>query len=294
VSGHVLVLDTNIARFAPAVGLEALAKRGHRLRVSETAYLEWWAQGVRMFPESRVEARAIFFARAKRIAPLLDSETPIAVSAGILARRIVAEADGQPIPMEYTEREHALTEQWRRVSGVGLTDETWCEWGRVAEEHLAELDSELIGMARPERELAKKIPEDMKEANDAWVALPDDEQLAHMRRFVKETLDLSDAAAERADAHIRTTAFRLHAAARGARLPKRNDGADVSMSTQVGSGCLVVTNEWQFVDIIDQSGTYQAPWVRRFDDLDDLPEGLPWGENAREARRLFKRRDDRK
>ena len=42
------------------------------------------------------------------------------------------------------------------------------------------------------------------------------------------------------------------------------------------------------------SGTYQAPWVRRRDDLDELPEGLPWGDTAREAQRAFKRRDDRK
>ena len=55
----------------------------------------------------------------------------------------------------------------------------------------------------------------------------------------------------------------------GPRLPKRNAGADVS-------------------------GTYQAPWVRRRDDLDELPEGLPWGDTAREAQRAFKRRDDRK
>jgi hypothetical protein len=293
-TGRILVLDTNVARFARIGTLEALASRGLRLRVSETAYLEWWSQGVRMLPDNRVEARAIFFGRAKKIAPLLDQETPIAISAGMLARRIVAEADGQPIPDEYDARERGLIKQWKTVSGIGFTDEEWSEWGRVAEAHLQELDAELIRMALPERELAKKIPAEMKEANDAWVALPPDEQLAHLRRFVKETLKLSDAAAERVDAHIQTTALRLHAAARGARLPKRNDGADVSMSTQVGSGCIMVTDEWQFVDIVDQSGTYQAPWVRRLDDLDELPEGLPWGDTAREAQRAFKRRDDRK
>jgi hypothetical protein len=43
----ILILDTNVAGFTPAQELERLAKR-FTLRVSETALLERWVQGVRL------------------------------------------------------------------------------------------------------------------------------------------------------------------------------------------------------------------------------------------------------
>jgi hypothetical protein len=73
-------------------------------------------------------------------------------------------------------------------------------------------------------------------------------------------------------------------------MPKKNDGADFALMAHVGSGHFVLTNERALVDIVDGSGTYQAPWVRRPDDVDELPVGHPWGKSAREAARAFKRR----
>jgi hypothetical protein len=53
---------------------------------------------------------------------------------------------------------------------------------------------------------------------------------------------------------------------------------------------VLVTNERQLITIVDECGTYQAPWVRRSDDLDDLPTGEPWGDNARQVHLAFRRR----
>ena len=111
-----------------------------------------------------------------------------------------------------------------------------------------------------------------------------------MCQYIRETLHLSDAAAERLDAQNSTYSLRLIAAAKGQRMPKRNDGVDFSLPMHVGDGAMLITREKQLVALVDQSGTYQAPWVRHIDDLDEIPDGLPWGENARQIARAFKRR----
>jgi hypothetical protein len=84
---------------------------------------------------------------------------------------------------------------------------------------------------------------------------------------------MSEAVAERFDAHIAVTAHRLRSAASGARMPKKNDGADAALTMHIAEGCILVTGETQLIKLVDGSKTYQAPWVRRIDDLDDLPRG---------------------
>jgi len=71
--------------------------------------------------------------------------------------------------------------------------------------------------------------------------------------------------------------------------PKSNDGADASLTLHIGSGSVLVTNESQLIRIVDTCGTFQAPWVRAMRQLDDLPEGPPWGDGARELATKFRR-----
>jgi hypothetical protein len=91
-----LVLDTNVARFGPLWKIEDLFMRAFRLRIAQTALLEWNAACVRQWEGengSRQEARKKFFGRAKSIASFLDHESPIAMDGGALTARIVAEVD---------------------------------------------------------------------------------------------------------------------------------------------------------------------------------------------------------
>ena len=290
---HQLVLDTNIAQYARAEVLEALAARGFRLRVAETALLEWWASCTREYAAGRMprdRARQRFFGRARSIAGFLDSERPVAVGAGHLVRRIVAAAAGIGGDAESDARERDLTAQWQQIVTEGLTDEEWLEFGTVANEFLEELDEELSSLARTERELATKVPSQLQASNAQWCALPDEEKMAHVRAYLAETWQFSAAAAERLDAHIATVAFRIVAAARGARLPKRNDGADLGLTIHVGDGSVLLTNERRLIDIVDWSGTFQGAWIRSPDDLDQLPSVPPWGACARGEARSFSRR----
>jgi hypothetical protein len=177
-----------------------------------------------------------------------------------------------------------------------MTDDQWMQDGMTAQKHLDELDKDFFDLARRDEELRKKpVPADTDPATLSaqyakWDSLSDAEQLALLRDYAKRAWHLSDAAAERVDAHICVTALRLHLAATGARMPKKNDGADVGLTIHLGEGGILVTNENPLVDLVDQSGTFQRPWVRRLNDLDALPDGLPWGEGASEAARTFQRR----
>lgn len=284
----VAILDTNLAAYADLRTLEHLAGR-FRLRVGETAVLEWWVQAARLYNDSRPRARAKFFGRAKRIAPFLDRECPTMVSAGHLARKILAEADGLAPVAESEERARGLVDQWGITVGQEYLDEEWCDFANVAQAHLDDVDQKLIDLAQPQQELEKLTPPALKEQSRLFGQLADSEQLAHLRRHAIECWRFSGAAAERLDARIATAALRLHAAAKGARMPKRNDGADVSLTIHLGDASFLLSDDQRLIDIVDQSGTYQAPWVRRSKEVDDLPEGPPWGESARRQAQLFER-----
>ncbi len=290
---HILVLDTNIAAFSPVDELERLASR-FTLRVSETALVERWAQSVRAHEKSRERGRGQLFGRFSSIAPLLDPETPVEVCGRALIQIIAAQADGQELPREAVEHVEDVEANWRAIVGVGLTDEEWLEVGRrLEEQYLAPLDDNLRDLARPARELARRVGPELREQNALFDALPDDEQLEHMRRHVADSLHLSPAAIERLDGAIRNMAVRMQSAAMERRPVKRNDGADLGLLGHVGLGHFVLTNEMHLVRIVDESKTYQAPWVRRPDDLDNLPDVVPWGDEARAFARHFVRRADR-
>jgi hypothetical protein len=246
-----LVLDTNIYSFARAADLQHLSSRGLVLRVSDVALLEAWARSVRQYAEGEPlrKARGTLFARARSVASYLDKETPIAVGGGQLTRLIVARADGTRYDSEGARYIRHLHARWRTLVGPGMSDEQWIANGRVAQGHLDKLDREFMDLARREEELRKKPPpNDVDPATlpalyEQWDALSSVEQLALLRDFLKDTWRLSEAAAERLDCHIRVTALRLHLAALGARMPKENDGADVSLTLHLGEACVLVTNE---------------------------------------------------
>jgi hypothetical protein len=293
------VLDTNVVRFSSPAAIEGLARRGFKLRIAETAFLEWTAACVHKWEQgewSRRVAREKYFGRARSLAPLLDPEAPIALDGGLLARRIVADADGQSQSPDADAYHRALVERWRLIVGSGMSDEDFRGAGRMANQFLGELDEHIVRLARPEKELRKnECPADVDPALIApgyaeWEAMSEAEHLAFLRRHAIESWRFSTAAAERLDAHVCTVAYRLHVAARGARMPKENDGADISLTVHLGAGCILLTNDRRLVDVVDLSGTFQRPWVRALDDLDELPEGPPWGERARRQNESFVRR----
>jgi hypothetical protein len=106
-----------------------------------------------------------------------------------------------------------------------------------------------------------------------WEAIGDEERRVGLRTFLRESWDLSDAAAERLDAQICANCCRLYAAIKGSRQPHRNDGIDVNLTIHIGERGILLTNDCKLIKLVDGSGTYQRPWVRRPDDM-GMPQSV--------------------
>lgn len=294
-----LVFDNNIYTYAPIDSLAALHRRGLVLRVSDVAFNEAVASSVRDYEQhrlSRERARGRLFGRARSLKPYIDPAVPIAASGGQLAKLVIAEVDGVLRDPEDERYATHLADLWERITGDHLTDEEWITAGHEAETHLAQLDGNLSDLARPDEELrSNPVPDgvdpvDLAEQQARWDSLSDEQRFAALRKYVKETWRMSPLVAERFDGHIAVTARRFHEAATRQRQTGENDGADAALTMHLGDGCFVVTRDVRLIKLVDRSETYQAPWVRHLDDLDDLPEGPPWGESARRQAATFTRR----
>lgn len=275
----VLVLDSNILGFEPAEALEGLVDRGFVLRVSEVAFYERLAASLRKHAEEGwplEAARDIFLKRARGVAPHLDPTVPIALCGANLTRRVAAQADGRPL-VEKDERFAAgLISLWRRAAAGETDDKTWQYAGTNARDMLDSWDAAYFALCNDA---------EVQIGDVQWKHVPEDRLRAELREMMHE---FSDAAMERLDAQLCSGAYRVHQAKSGARAPKKNDGADLVLPIHIGEGSFLLTRDQKLIDLIAESRTYQRPWVRRPDDLDDLPDGLPWGEYARNVNRTFR------
>ena len=277
-----LVLDTNVYSFGRIHDLARLVERGLLLSVSEIAFTETIARSFREYRDGmrRGQARGKLFRRSKVIAPFLDPAYPVALGAGGITRRIAAQTAGTR-PNHAAERQSALLiAMWRVAVAHEFTDEEWAANARVAEAWLTERDQAEFTVMRAVRGQRKPV---------GWSTKPEAERLAIMRTSLAEFWGFTPAMTERLDAHVATTAYQMLQWDTGARTAKKNDGADGHLTQHIAEGSVVVTNDNRLIDIVDSSGTFQAPWVRRLDDLECLPEGLPWGENARRQATSFTR-----
>jgi hypothetical protein len=188
-----------------------------------------------------------------------------------------------------------LTDVWTRVSGVGMTDEEWLEAGAMAERHVNSMDDDLRSLARPERELRNRpIPPDVtqdeyEQSVTHYDSLTEPERRGALKSYLAGTLHFSDAVAERFDAYLSVATLRLGLAAIEARSVATNDGADMLLLQHIGAGFMLLSDDRQLISLIDESQTYQRPWVRRLNDVDNLPDGPPWGESAQRQAELYVR-----
>jgi hypothetical protein len=279
-----LVLDMNVYGYGPIAELERLALRGLSISVSEIAFTEAWAKSVREFCTGmpRERARGKLFGRTMSLSPYVDAQHPVALGAGGITHRIAAVTAGRPPIPEVGQREAMLDTMWRTVAGRECDDALWIETGRIAEEWLTWRDKALDLVVKTVRE--QPTPE-------GWKNLTEAEQLAIMRASAGAFWGFTPAMTERLDAHLCTVAYRMLQGHGGARMPQKdNDGADLHLTQHIADDCILVTGDEKVIDIVDRSGTYQAPWVRRLNDLENLPEGPPWGESARKRADLFMRK----
>jgi hypothetical protein len=282
-SSPTLVLDSNVYGFEPVGALMGLANRGFILRLSEVAFYERLAASFRDHVVKHASIAATyddFIRRAQTVAPCLDLLAPIALGGANLTRRIAALADGRP-PNEPGEHFHAsLLALWRRIVAGDMSNEHWHTAGKMAGEMVDNWDAQHFAICQDAEVQIGEVQ---------WKHVPEDGLRAELRSIAG---DFSVDTAERLDAQLCSVSYRVHQAKWGARRPKKNDGADLSLPIHIGEGCFLLTRDQKLIDLIDESRTYQRAWVRRPDDLDALPaDGSPWGQYAREVNRSFSRRN---
>ena len=289
-----LVLDTNAFRGLPRKDVERLASSGWRFVVSEVAISETLAASVRELERGlpRDRARGLLFKRAKLFARHVDPNYPIAVAGEHVFERVRRAISGVATDDGRSDQHVSYLDQfWRVLVGTEFLDEEWIAAGHHAEAWLTDVDAALHRLARREEDLWAKVKAPVEEKRALWLGLTYDEQLATLcERFRADWGLEDDAVADRLDAHVRFLAWRLHRAAKGIEMPKENDAPDFRFSVHLGEGFVLLSGDESFVRLVDESGTHQAPWVRRLRDLDDpLPSGPPWGPSAHEAARTFRR-----
>jgi hypothetical protein len=74
--------------------------------------------------------------------------------------------------------------------------------------------------------------------------------------------------------------------------PHENDAEDLQLLLQLAQPAFVLTQDNGLISYVDDSGTFQAPWVRTIGELltDPLPSGVPWGRSAKQQAKNFRRR----
>lgn len=276
----ILVLDANIYGFEPVSSLAKLSDRGLVLRVSEVALYERLAASFRDHVEKHLSlaaAQDLFMRRARSVAPYLDPLMPIALGGANLTRRVAALADGRS-PDAGGEQFHAhLVALWGRIVAGDMSNMQWHAAGKMAGEMVDDWDAQHFAICEDAEVEIGEVQ---------WKHVAEDQLRAELRSIMGE---FSEAAVERLDAQLCSVSYRVHQAKWGARRPKKNDGADLCLPIHIGEGCFLLTRDRKLIDLIDESRTYQRAWVRSPDDVDDLPDGLPWGEHARAGNCTFRR-----
>lgn len=297
-----IVLDTNIAAFAPLAEIAELQRFGLPISVSEVAVSETWARSTRSVAVDGVDtqlAKGKLVRRFPKLAPYLDPDYPVALAglAGVVRASLMASARAQVEPRAFAEFERAMrawADYWQLLMGGELSDEQWMHGGQACAAYLSSLDAKHAFLARSLDEKLRDRYQDPEERAAAQAELdaadPDDVRrfsILAIRAAIKKAtiVDIS----ERLDAYIGVTTWRAVHAEEALARPEENAGADHRLLVHLAEGAVVLTNDERLCALVDATGSPQAPWVQRAKDIaaNGMPTGDSWGPSAAtQARRL--------
>lgn len=254
-----------------------MKSKGYRLAINSVAVNEWIARAA-LGRGDRGAEPSLFMRQAQRLAKHLDGACPAIPERGDLLPIIYA--DGM-------ERERMLERQVSRLRDgwsalVSEDAEKLMHYGRRAAQRL-EQDGTIYTNLNAFRGRVTK--------GATWEEVFEE---------ILPTFESSDGKHPRHTERLHATprvntlrAAKMLANAKGRKDFVPNDTPDVLMLAVVGLGAFVATDDKPLIADVRESRTYQAPWTRTVPeflavDVDDLPRGLPWGDEAkREAERFY-------
>jgi hypothetical protein len=274
-----LVLDSNCARSLLAPQFVALKERGFVISLSITTFEEVWANS------SRKEKYGVLYAPAARLAQVIDTDRPL-LSTG---RHLREELEAVSLAQRRRRREAFNAKSrllWSKLVAGKISEETWRTGGGLANEQIDDLANNWTDTRR--QALTKEYPAGI-------MALSDEDLFRRLKPLYAKHDHVPSRLAERWDAYfsaVTLIAVRDAKKALNQPAPDENDAEDLQLLLQLAQPAFLLTKDSRLISLVDDSKTYQGPWVRTFGELitDPLPSGVPWGKSAREQARLFRRR----
>jgi hypothetical protein len=296
-----LVFDTHYYYTLDAPVLRELRSRGYALSVSMSAFIEAWARC------RRDRTPALFFGPAKKLAPFIDSAYPIAASSSDLFIRLGAQLpDAERNRARFVEWSQIA---WKHAATSNSRDPFYRVHGAAAKKEVASRRRTWLAMARSWANLSKQQEErartekrrreleERNRSNDRLLREANPKSLwKAMRRYLIAFHPLPGmqppSGEERFNAYMRVMGEYLLRTGRGGATAAANDAQDVLQLQHIGEGAFFMTRERKILKLVDQSRTFQAPWVRTLVEVltERLPRGSPWGRHARRLGAVFHRR----
>jgi len=293
--GRRLVLDTSCVRGTSRPILHHLRDRGFSLVVSTTAVSELAVHRIRASQNSS-DATALdrVWKRIRAIRELLDREEPIAPThAGVILTVGGRIADAPPFDLAFwraniTAAWNALADETNPIPAPALeslrriasyVEDTGADFVRTMAFGVGPDRTDVFDGV-DERQFARLCADDMGRLWSRMYLVPDDGP------------DIR----ERFDAWMRVSGLhgrRAHERATGRRRRfEPNHATDLTLLHHLAEGLPLVTRDYELIEEVDASGSFQAPWVRTPGEVVEgrLPLGLPFGQNGRKALAQHRRR----
>jgi hypothetical protein len=270
-----IVLDTQNVRGAPEGVFRQLVERGFSLHISAISLEEIWAQAVR-------EKSPGLLRRLRMLARYIDEKEPIKTAGVGLVRRLGGVVRAPFVPADVTEP-GKLRELWPLLIGDQLPEELIAQGAKLIDVDAQARDQGWIETSRAAAAVGDW--DGRAETEEAIVK-------AVTHKFFQmfgSSMSIRHGMQERFQGYYRAAA--LHAARAKARVEGRrpkideNDAEDLQLLMHIAEGAFVATYDLRFIEHVDASRSFQAPWVRTIGELlrNPLPVGMPWGRAARRA-----------
>jgi hypothetical protein len=275
-----VVLDTNCFRGLKANDLQPLMDAGLQISVGQSAFYETWARAV------HENKPGIIIGPARSLAAVVDPEYPIAPNRGDLVWRFSSERRRR-------ERDRVTARylawaclNWSLISTGNIDVEILRKHGSDADDYLAKAGrSWQIYASRWKRE----------EQLEAFRALAPGRRRSLFINHITSDLWRNGFPARtlrrRMHGFYSVIAWHMWSTAQGATQATANDSEDIASLMHLAEPAFLLTRDEKLITAVDASGTYQAPWVLRLADFVSgaLPQGRPWGANARNVFASFVR-----
>lgn len=277
-----LVLDTSCVRGTSRGALQLLKQRGFQLHVSGIALLEMTVHFTGT-DEYAIKQQERLRPRMRFLTELCGGVVPLAASHGPLLRKLGGRLRGQE-DLTFEEWNERAQATWREFAALPNNPTPGVAFGEGSAQYVEETGDDYLSTMGAAAALGEATEMDLLIFKKLYPFAPS----------IADDMDMapnSPPARELFDAYLRTQmlhAMRASARASGKmRAAEANDAMDLNMLQHLADGLLLITKDYLLIETVDESESFQAPWVRTVGEvlLGHYPQGLPRGDSARDAMR---------